>query len=63
MDRVIRLFEVSDGVIELPSEQNLRYIERLAREFKVFSEVVSKDEAVVVSCASSSLVMMVAEDV
>ena len=48
-DRGIRLLEVSDGVIELPIEDKLRYIERLAREFKVLSEVGSKDEAVVVS--------------
>ena len=48
-DRGIRLIEISDGVIELPSEQKLRYIERLARDFKVLSEVGSKDETVVVA--------------
>jgi len=48
-DRGIRLLEVSDGVIELPLADKLRYIERLARDFKVLSEVGSKDEAVVVS--------------
>jgi phosphosulfolactate synthase len=48
-DRGIGLIEVSDGVIELPSEQKLRYIERLAKEFRVLSEVGSKDEAVVVA--------------
>src|SRR5262249_39932907 len=44
-DRGIKLVEISDGVIELPSEEKLRYIERLAKDFKVFSEVGSKDEA------------------
>ncbi len=48
-DRGIRLLEVSDGVITLPLADKLRYIERLARDFKVLSEVGSKDEAVVVS--------------
>jgi phosphosulfolactate synthase len=48
-DRGIRLLEVSDGVIELPLADKLRYIETLARDFKVLSEVGSKDEAVVVS--------------
>lgn len=48
-DRDIRLIEVSDGVIELPAEEKLRYIERLAKHFKVLSEVGSKDETVVVA--------------
>jgi len=48
-DRGIRLLEISDGVIELPIADKLRYIETLARDFKVLSEVGSKDEAVVVS--------------
>lgn len=45
----IKLVEISDGVIELPIEDKLRHIGRLAREFTVLSEVGSKDEAVVVS--------------
>jgi phosphosulfolactate synthase len=45
----IKLLEISDGVIELPIEDKLRHISRLAREFTVLSEVGSKDEAVVVS--------------
>jgi phosphosulfolactate synthase len=48
-DRGIALIEVSDGVIDLPAEDKLRYIERLAKDFKVLSEVGSKDEAVVVA--------------
>jgi len=48
-DRGIKLIEVSDGVIELPAVEKLRYIERLAKDFKVLSEVGSKDETVVVA--------------
>ena len=48
-DRGIKLLEISDGVIELPVEDKLRYIGRLAKDFTVLSEVGSKDEAVVVS--------------
>ncbi len=48
-DRGIKMLEISDGVIELPVEDKLRYISRLAKEFTVLSEVGSKDEAVVVS--------------
>ena len=48
-DRGIKLIEVSDGVIELPTADKLRYIERLAKDFKVLSEVGSKDQAVVVA--------------
>lgn len=48
-DRGIKLVEVSDGVIELPAADKLRYIERLAKEFKVLSEVGSKDANVVVA--------------
>ena len=48
-DRGIRLIEISDGVIALPIEEKLRHIERLAKHFKVLSEVGSKDEEVVVA--------------
>jgi phosphosulfolactate synthase len=37
--------EVSDGTIVLDHEEKLRIIERLAKEFTVFSEVGSKDDA------------------
>jgi phosphosulfolactate synthase len=48
-DRGIKLIEISDGVIALPALDKLRHIERLARDFKVLSEVGSKDEEVVVA--------------
>jgi len=48
-DRGIGMIEISDGVIELPAEEKLRHIERLAKDFKVLSEVGSKDETVVVA--------------
>lgn len=35
--------EVSDGSINIPHEEKLRYIQRLAQEFTVLSEVGSKD--------------------
>ena len=37
--------EVSDGTIELDHDEKLALIERLAKEFTVFSEVGSKDDA------------------
>jgi phosphosulfolactate synthase len=43
--------EVSDGVIELSRSEKLRYIERLARHFTVFSEVGRKDRTNVVAPA------------
>ncbi len=48
-DQGFRMVEVSDGVIELPSAQKLRHIERLAKDFRVLSEVGSKDSTVVVA--------------
>jgi phosphosulfolactate synthase len=48
-DRGIKLIEISDGVISLPAAEKRRHIERLARDFKVLSEVGSKDEEVVVA--------------
>jgi phosphosulfolactate synthase len=36
--------EVSDGTIDLPHEEKLALIERLARDFRVLSEVGSKDD-------------------
>lgn len=35
--------EVSDGSINIPHEEKLKYIERLSKEFTVLSEVGSKD--------------------
>lgn len=43
------LIEVSDGVIEMEAGEKLRYIERLAKDFRVLSEVGSKDSKVVVA--------------
>ncbi|MDX6699030.1 MAG: phosphosulfolactate synthase [Solirubrobacteraceae bacterium] len=40
----LRHVEVSDGTIELDHDEKLRLIERLAKEFTVFSEVGSKDD-------------------
>jgi phosphosulfolactate synthase len=48
-DKGLRLVEISDGVIEMSEAQKLGYIERLAKDFKVLSEVGSKDSAVVVA--------------
>lgn len=41
------LVEISDGTLEIPAEVKLREIERLAKEFRVLSEVGSKDETVI----------------
>lgn len=43
------IVEVSDGTIEMPSEQKLAYIREFARDFKVLSEFGSKDAEVVVA--------------
>ena len=48
-DRGITLIEISDGVIALEADEKRRHIERLARDFKVLSEVGSKDSEVVVA--------------
>lgn len=48
-DRGFPLVEISDGVIDLPTEDKQRYITRLAKDFRVLSEVGSKDSAVVVA--------------
>ena len=44
-----KLIEISDGVIEMPEADKQRYIERLARDFRVLSEIGSKDAAVVMA--------------
>lgn len=43
------LVEVSDGVISLPLNQKLQWIEKLSRDFRVLSEVGSKDREVIVA--------------
>jgi phosphosulfolactate synthase len=40
----LRHFEISDGTIALEHDRKLELIERLARDFTVFSEVGSKDD-------------------
>jgi len=37
--------EVSNGTIELPNDEKARYVERLAADYRVFSEVGLKDSA------------------
>jgi phosphosulfolactate synthase len=44
-----KIVEVSDGVIEIEAAEKLRYIESLAKDFTVLSEVGSKDASVVVA--------------
>ena len=48
-DHNFKLVEISDGVIDMPTPEKLGYIERLAKDFKVLSEVGSKDGSVVVA--------------
>ena len=45
----LKLVEVSDGVVEIPAAKKQGAIERLAKEFKVLSEVGSKDTTEVVA--------------
>ena len=41
--------EVSDGTIDIPQDEKLELIRRLSKEFRVLSEVGSKDDAVVIA--------------
>ena len=41
--------EISDGTIEMAEEDKLAYLRRFAKEFRVLSEVGSKDETVVIA--------------
>ena len=45
------LCEVSDGSIEIPHEDKLKYISTLAKDRTVMSEVGSKDEGIIISPA------------
>lgn len=45
----LEIVEVSDGTVDMPSEQKLAYIREFARDFKVLSEFGSKDAEVVVA--------------
>jgi phosphosulfolactate synthase len=40
-----RYVEVSNGTVDLPNDEKARYVEKLAAEFTVFSEVGCKDSA------------------
>ncbi|MCB1076647.1 MAG: phosphosulfolactate synthase [Verrucomicrobiae bacterium] len=46
-DMGVSLMEISDGSIEIPTDEKLRCIARFANDFKVLSEFGSKDVAVV----------------
>ena len=46
-DQRFSCVEISDGAIEIPRERKLELIQDFARDFRVLSEVGSKDEAVV----------------
>jgi phosphosulfolactate synthase len=41
--------EVSDGTIDIPEAEKIAILRRLSKEFKVLSEVGSKDESVVIT--------------
>lgn len=42
----ISLVEISDGTIDIPREEKLKFIEKFARNFKVLSEYGSKDSTI-----------------
>ena len=48
-DKGARRFEVSDGVIELPSDTRRELIQNIAKDFEVYTEVGSKDASVILS--------------
>lgn len=45
----LKTVEVSDGSLNLPHDDKLRYIEDLAKDFTVLSEVGSKEEGILIS--------------
>lgn len=45
----LQTVEVSDGSLNLPHDEKLRYIENLAKDFTVLSEVGSKEEGILIS--------------
>jgi len=48
-DKGVNYVEISDGTIEMSLEEKLKYIEKFAKDFKVLSEVGSKDTKAVVA--------------
>lgn len=49
LDLGIDTAEVSDGCMEMQTEDKLRYISELAKDFRVLSEVGSKNESIIIS--------------
>ncbi len=45
----LRTLEVSDGSIEIPLDEKLEYIRNLAKDYRVLSEVGSKEEGIIIS--------------
>lgn len=43
------LVEISDGIVEIPTETKLEWIRRMSSDFRVLSEVGSKDDEVVIA--------------
>ncbi|MBU2884052.1 phosphosulfolactate synthase [Psychrosphaera sp. B3R10] len=48
-DQGLKIIEISDGAIEIPEKEKGAIIEKLAKDFTVYSEVGSKDETVIMS--------------
>lgn len=48
-DLGLKVMEVSDGTVDIPTQDKLRHIESFSADFEVYSEVGSKDATVVVS--------------
>lgn len=48
-DLKLETVEVSDGSIDLPHDQKLGYISELAKDFRVLSEVGSKEEGILIA--------------
>ena len=53
-----KLVEVSDGVVDYPRKEKLRYIEMLAKDFTVLSEVGKKDRRQTMHAPSQWIVQM-----
>lgn len=49
LDLKLETVEVSDGSIDLPHDEKLEYITKLAKDFTVLSEVGSKEEGILIA--------------
>jgi len=49
LDLKLETVEVSDGSIDLPHDEKLEYISKLAKDFTVLSEVGSKEEGILIA--------------